>query len=387
MIHKSDFFPARKGSLHAETVLKRLIQGGIKTHSPIGNKTRNAGVAGVPRHAPRHDLSVAIGGACDDEATTDSTRRRFYRFFQFVKLDGAMVARIVVEILGLSGKPWVLAMDRTNWDFGKTTINILMISVMWNGVGIPLIWTLLPQAGNSNTRTRVCLLNRLKKTFPDLKIASLMGDREFIGDRWMAYLKRNKIGFILRLRENQYVVHDGYEPGTIAAIARRLERGQKIIIKGWCRLGQNARDRSPAVRLVIMRLKTGELLALACSGTPRRALENYRRRWTIETLFANLKTKGFNMEDTHITDREKLSTLCAVLALSVAMAVKTGVAMARIRPIPIKKHGRKAWSLFALGLHSMRKIFTTAVKDQIIVFFQLLLSSKLPLKPLLNMGF
>src|SRR5882672_2975184 len=108
-------------------------------------------------------------------ATTESVRRRFYRFFQYVRLDGAKAARVVVELLGLSGKPWVLAIDRTNWDFGKTTINILMISVMWNGMGVPLIWTLLPSAGNSDTKTRVCLLNRLQKAFPGLKIASLMG--------------------------------------------------------------------------------------------------------------------------------------------------------------------------------------------------------------------
>ena len=318
-------------------------------------------------------------------ATTDSVRRRFYRFFQYVKLDGAMAAQVVVYLLGLAGKPWVLAMDRTNWDFGKTTINILMISVMWNGMGVPLIWVLLPKAGNSNTRTRVCLLNRLKNTFPDLKIASLMGDREFIGDQWMAYLKRNKIPFILRLRENQHVVRDGFETWTIADIAKRLERGQKRIVKGWCRLGQNAGDKSPAVRLVILRLKTGELLALACSGNPRRALENYRRRWTIETMFANLKTKGFNMEDTHITDRDKLSTLCVVLALAVALAVKTGAAMARLKPIPVKKHGRKAWSLFALGLSSLRKIFASPITDQIIAFFHQLLSPKLPVNPLKSM--
>jgi hypothetical protein len=320
-------------------------------------------------------------------ATTDSVRRRFYRFFQYVKLDGAMAARVVVDLLGMAGKPWVLAIDRTNWDFGKTTINILMISVMWNGIGIPLIWTLLPSAGNSNTRTRVCLLNRLQKAFSHLKIASLMGDREFIGDRWMAYLKRNKIAFILRLRENQHVVRAGYETWTIADIAKCLERGQKMIAKGWCQLGQNADPRSPAVRLVIMRLPTGELLALACSGNPRRALHDYRRRWTIETMFGNLKTKGFNMEDTHITDRDKLSTLLVVLALAVALSVKTGVAIARLRPIPIKKHGRKAWSLFALGLHSLRKIFATADLRQIIVFLKHLMSPKLPLKPLLNLKF
>ena len=321
------------------------------------------------------------------EATTDSVRRRFYRFFQYVKLDGTVGARIVVDLLGLAGKPWVLAIDRTNWDFGKTTINILMISVMWNGMGVPLIWTLLPSAGNSNTRARVCLLNRLQKAFPDLKIASLMGDREFIGERWMSYLKRNKITFILRLRENQHVTREGYDTWTIADIAKRLEPGQKMTVKGCCRLGQSADHRSPVVRLIIMRLPTGEFLALACSGNPRRALEHYRRRWTIETMFGNLKTKGFNMEDTHITDRDKLSTLLVVLALAIAMSIKTGVAAAQLRPIPIKKHGRKAWSLFALGLHALRKIFATAKTDQVIVFLKQLFSPKLPLKSLQNMAF
>jgi hypothetical protein len=296
----------------------------------------------------------------------------------------------VVDLLGLTDTPWVLAMDRTNWDFGKTTINILMISVMWNGMGIPLIWVLLPKAGNSNTRTRICLLNRLHKVFPKLGIASLMGDREFIGDEWMAYLQHRKIPYIMRLRANQHVVRYGHKTRSIADIVQHLHRRQRMIIKGRCQLGQSADEESAAVRLVIMRLPTGELLALACSGNPRRALRDYRRRWTIETLFGNLKTKGFNMEDTHITDRTKLSTLLAVLALAVALSVKTGVAIARIRKIPTKKHGRRAWSLFALGLNGLRKIFAAAAHAMkhlgIITFLTQLFSPRLPSKPLLYMA-
>jgi hypothetical protein len=33
---------------------------------------------------------------------------------------------VVIELLGLAGKPWVLAMGRTNWNYGATSINILM---------------------------------------------------------------------------------------------------------------------------------------------------------------------------------------------------------------------------------------------------------------------
>jgi hypothetical protein len=153
-------------------------------------------------------------------ARIDSVRRRFYRFFQFVRLDSTLAARVVVDLLRLSGKPWVLAIDRTNWDFGKTTINILMISVTWNGMGIPLLWMLLPTAGNSHTSERTALLDRLRAAFPDLKIAALMGDREFIGDAWMAYLQRENIPFILRLRENQFVLRAGAARRDAARLRR-----------------------------------------------------------------------------------------------------------------------------------------------------------------------
>lgn len=319
-------------------------------------------------------------------AHTDSVRRRFYRFFQFVRLDADIAARMVVELLGLAGKPFVLAIDRTNWDFGRTTINILMVSVQWRGVGVPLIWTLLPKAGNSSTAERANLLDRLRAIFPDMKIASLTGDREFIGNAWMAYLAREKIPFTLRLRENQYVSRDGYATWTIARYAQQRKRGERLILPGLSRLGADNGAGAIRVRIVMLRLKTGELLALAASSRPSRALARYRERWTIETLFGHLKTRGFDMEATHITDPEKLSTLTALLALATALAVKTGVAANVLRPVSVKSHGRSAVSLFALGLAALRKIFSRKTSDQIIAFLNVLFSPKLPLKPLKKLG-
>ena len=104
-------------------------------------------------------------------------------------------------------------------------------------------------------------------------------------------------------------------------------------------------------------------------------------------MFGNLKTKGFALEATHLTDPDKLCTLLALLAFAVALAVKTGVAMARLHPIPVKNHGRRARSLFALGLHTFRKIFVTANPAQIIAFLGQLLSPKLPVKSLLPLAF
>ena len=88
----------------------------------------------------------------------------FERFFQHVHLDEASVARMIVHIMGLSGKPWHLALDRTNWKFGRCHINILMLGVVHEKVCIPLFWVPLDKAGNSNTRERTDLMVRLRYT-------------------------------------------------------------------------------------------------------------------------------------------------------------------------------------------------------------------------------
>src|SRR5664280_381557 len=122
------------------------------------------------------------------------------------------------------------------------------LPVTWNGMGIPLLWMMLPTAGNSNTSERTELLDRLRAVFPGMKIAALMGDREFIGDAWMAYLQREKIAFILRLRENQHVRRAGYAAMPISVIAQHLKVGDKMILKGSCWLGRDNNTLSAAAR-------------------------------------------------------------------------------------------------------------------------------------------
>ena len=54
--------------------------------------------------------------------STNSVRRRFYRFFQHVTLDGAGAARLVVALLGVHGRSWVLAIDSANEQESSTMV-------------------------------------------------------------------------------------------------------------------------------------------------------------------------------------------------------------------------------------------------------------------------
>jgi len=89
--------------------------------------------------------------------------------------------------------------------FGKTDINILMLSVCYKGVAIPIIWMLLPKRGNSNYKERKELIDQYIKLFGTSSIASLISDREFIGGCWFKELIHERIPFYIIIKGNMKV--------------------------------------------------------------------------------------------------------------------------------------------------------------------------------------
>ena len=285
-------------------------------------------------------------------AQTASVQRRFYRFFQFVRLDGTHSARVVVELLGLSGKPWVLAIDRTNWDFGKTAINILMISVAWNGMGIPLLWMLLPMAGNSNTSERTELLNRLRTAFPEHEDCGPDG-RSRVHWRCVDGLSAAQKDPIYPASARKPVCparglcsFTDLRHRTASQGRRKNDRQRQLPTRpcerDFVRVGA-AGDNAARVRRAV-----GAGLfrqGASCARALSRTLDD-------RNDVRQSQTKGFALETIHLTNPDKLCTLLALLAFAVALSVKTGVARTRLHAIPTKKHGRRAWSLFALGVNT-----------------------------------
>jgi hypothetical protein len=76
--------------------------------------------------------------------------------------------------------PYTLALERTNWKVGTVDINILMLSIVYRGIGFPVMWSVLPKAGNSDTTERETVIEIFIDLFGAFNIACLLGDREFI---------------------------------------------------------------------------------------------------------------------------------------------------------------------------------------------------------------
>jgi hypothetical protein len=67
-------------------------------------------------------------------AKTESSEKRLHHFFREFDLDYREIARLV-EI----PQPWILSVDRTNWQFGDCVFNILMLGVVHEVVAFPLV--------------------------------------------------------------------------------------------------------------------------------------------------------------------------------------------------------------------------------------------------------
>ena len=76
--------------------------------------------------------------------------QRLQRFLRNFDLDYAVIARAIVGIMDIA-QPWVLSKDRTEWSFGKTRFNILMLGIVHHGVAYPVVGKMLDKKGNSSS--------------------------------------------------------------------------------------------------------------------------------------------------------------------------------------------------------------------------------------------
>lgn len=296
-------------------------------------------------------VKLSAGFATSVDAS--SNYRRIQRFMALADLSPRWVAKLIFSLLP-EKKGLVLSMDRTNWKFGKKNINILMLGVSYKNVAFPILFKMLDKRGNSNTNERIVLLEEFIDYFGKDCIDCLLADREFIGEQWLSFLNSNNIRYFIRIRNNFKIFCPRKQ---IKITAQHLFHNMKIgelrhypkIVKmhgEYCYVSG------------IKNIKEGKIdfCIIVAFNKPEEALEYYEKRWQIETLFRGLKTSGFNLEDTHLTHLDRLEKLILLVMIAFVWCYKIGDFIDReIKPIVIKKHGRRAVSVFKYGLDYLSK--------------------------------
>lgn len=291
------------------------------------------------------ELATGFSG----KAQTDSHYKRLQRFFRHDEMDYAEIAQAVVALMAIP-EPWVLSIDRTEWQFGDCVFNLLMLGVVHEGVAFPLVWGLLHKRGNSNSAERMTLFNQFLARFSEREIACLTADREFVGKDWFGYLLSDPLTpFRLRLREN-HQLWQGRQSLKVSVLFQDLQVGQHKVLRHKRQLWGHW------VYIAALRLEDGSLLVIATQSAPKSAVADSAERSGIETLFGSFKTRGFCLESTHLSDSERLSQLLALLSFALCWVILTGEWLHQLKPLVMKKHGRRAKSIFRYGFDHLRNI-------------------------------
>ena len=182
-------------------------------------------------------------------------------------------------------------------------------------------------------------------------IRFVAADREFASKEWLAYLVKNKIGLRLRIKANTLITDKRGRSIHASQMLKRMKIGARAEFRRRRRLWNQS------VFVAVCRKEDGDNVIVVSSERTEQILFEYSQRWQIETLFGWLKTRGFQLEDTHLTRAERISRMLSLLTLATVWGLLAGEIAARQAPPRIRKHGRAEKSIFRLGLEILRNCF------------------------------
>ena len=322
---------------------------------------------------------ISVGGvwhkklaqSMNSENQVESDIRKIQRFFCKAYINYHFFSLMLFQMMDFRRKVTII-LDRTNWDYGKSHINIFVAAAIYKYPGlsqsfaVPLVWEVFNKKGNSHTQERKLLMQKLLDIVGKNNIEMILADREFIGNEWMQFLDENKIPYIIRIKQNMYVEYKGKRIQVLtlcSTVSYRRKLKFNVVIDGL------------EVQLCATRSIEGELVIVAASmDIADDPLDQYRLRWLIELFFKSIKSKGFNLEETHMTDPERIKTLFSLIALTTLLTVQAGIVRHHFKKIPIKNHGRPTFSLFTYGLDFLRALFRGTIPHFSTEFYPLLFS-------------
>lgn len=282
----------------------------------------------------QHVNLMALG--CGLPLETENRASRFQwikRVLANALIDPAEVmepyARDVLERSCAGGVQPILIIDQSQ----ATRLHrheMLMVAVRLGERALPLTWLVRKTAGAIGFAEQVILLERIAGWLPEGVTPVLMGDRFYGSPDLIAWCAARGWSWRLRLKA-QFLVTD--HEGGETTLKDCFARGEWLL--------ENVRLTEKLVPSHVAIIHdTGHaepwIIALSERPSPWRALD-YGMRWGIEAMFSDLKTRGFNIEDSQLRLAERIDRLLLVVAIAVHWAVSTGMWDAQNHPLAAEK--------------------------------------------------
>jgi len=239
---------------------------------------------------------------------------------------------------------------------------MLMLAVRLGERALPLAWRVEETAGAMGWGHQRPLLDLVAGWLPEDAAVMLLADRFYGTADLIAACAAHGWDYRLRLKGNLRACVEGEAPASLARVARTRPylTGVELTAK-----------RVPTNVGVIHDPGHREPWIIAMSGEPTYlSTLDYARRWGIEPMFSDFKSRGFGLDDTQIRYPDRLARLVLIMALALYCAVSTGLWDQVRHPLPAeakparkqpKNVARSRTSWFTRGLRCIARILQTAL--------------------------
>jgi hypothetical protein len=218
----------------------------------------------------------------------------------------------------LSKDPIVLIIDGS--ETAKNCVT-LMVSVAYKGRALPLMWvTREGKKGHFPQKMHIELIRAVQKIIPNGCDVVCLGDGEFDGTEWLQVLNDFGWRYVCRTAKNAlcYENDDEFAMRDICPA------------KGKCNLVEDLEftaARNVKVNAVAYWDKQHKepIYWVTNVETPEEAQFWYKKRFKIETLFSDLKGRGFGIDKSHLSDPERVARLLIAVCIAYIWVVCLGV--------------------------------------------------------------
>lgn len=250
-------------------------------------------------------------------------------------------------------QPIYLVIDRTIWE----RKNLMMINLIYDSRAIPVYFELLPKLGSSNLAEQTRVFAQVLPLFKKFQII-VLGDREFCSVQLANWLRTEAVGFCLRLKKNENIEIEngnwqslddlGLTPGT-SWFYRHTKVTKTKQIEGFNVAGKWQKK--------FQGIAPDECWFILTSlGDLSTAIKAYKKRFSIEEMFRDFKSGGYNLEDTNVSGH-RLTSLILLIAFAYSSATFKGQKIKRKGVQKyigrVKEYGRltRRHSSFYVGLY------------------------------------
>jgi hypothetical protein len=258
----------------------------------------------------------------------ESRRRNLQRFLQLrqlsVKALWFPILKYWLKQQFQVGQSLYLVIDRTEWKHH----NLLMVSLVYHRRGIPLFWVLLEQAGASALSEQQLVLRPVFALMQRYR-PIVLGDREFHSVALAQWLRTQGVGFVLRLPKSTTIKsHPDAQferlddlpqfPGLTCfevqvQVTQQQGFGRFNLVTRWKRVYRQSKANQ--VWYLLTNLDTLEL-----------ALEGYTKRFSIEAMFRDFKSGGYDLESCQVIGQRFLAVVLLV-AMAYTLTTQQGQRM------------------------------------------------------------